>query len=147
MVDLLLTQLLAVMVCVTPFVISWLNSVHVERSKSSLMQASHHARALALRYSGPSRSDTVSSSTPVAGIKLLPNSIVLVCRKDPSDSNCREGGPHVEWRADLSRGVGVAVTINQQNEVIFGFDQTGALLAHADFKISKGAEYQAGHLH
>lgn len=146
LVDILLTQLLAVIVCATPFAISWLNSMHVERSKGALIQASHHARALALRYADPAHGGTPVLSVPVAGIKLLPNAIVLVCRKDPSDSNCREGGSNVEWRADLSRGVGVAVTINQQNEVIFGFDQTGALLAAADFRISKGTEYKAGQL-
>lgn len=95
LVDIVLIQLLLVMVCATPFVISWLNSIHVERSTGALIQASQHARALALRYADPTNGDAPTPSAPVAGIKLLPNAIVLVCRKDPSDSNCREGGPNV----------------------------------------------------
>lgn len=147
LVDLLLTLSLVAIVLTVPFVMNWVNATQLERSKGALIQASHNARALAMRNSERSLSGHLSSSTPLAGIKLLPNSIVLVCINDPVDSNCREGGSNVEWRADLSRGIGVAVTINDQNEAIFGFDQAGTLLAEADFKVSKGTEYKTGHLY
>lgn len=144
LVDLLLTLTLAIGICAIPFVLSWAHGMQVERSTGALIQASHHARALALRHTNPIQS---GGHAVVAGVKLLPNAIVLVCINDPKDSNCREGGANVEWRADLSRGMGVAVTINDQSEAIFGFDQAGELVASADFKISKGLESKTGHLY
>ncbi|THT98686.1 hypothetical protein E9531_14020 [Lampropedia puyangensis] len=141
-----ITVMFFLLLVAVPLTASWIHSAQVGKSKGLLMQATSQAKAIALR--NPARVKTDSSEAAVtAGIKLLPNAVVLVCKSDPTDSNCAEGGANVQWRTDLSRGAGVAVTINDKEQGTIGFDYAGMLVAAADFKISKGAEHETGQLH
>ena len=124
-----------------PLTQNWVYGAQVAGSTSLLLQGYDLAKSLALRNPESEQGDN-----PAAGLKLSGGSL-LVCRGNPADASCDTAGASLVWKADLTGGKGVAVTIDGQADTTVSLNNVGIPDSAPGYSISKGSVHDAGTLH